>query len=101
MSIESDYYTVTLDYTATGEGHTRAILIQYAFNENAAREHFGRIHDTYFAQCATVVKGIHIENGFQDLVTDYAKKVILKVKSKNPDAPPMFSYSNSIYVNYS
>lgn len=99
--IEYDYYTITMDYMATGEGHSRAILIQYAQSEDEARENFKNVHGAYFTQFAKVTKGIHIDDGFQDLITEYAKKLILKVKSKNPDAPPMFSYSNCIHVNYS
>jgi hypothetical protein len=96
----SEYFTVTMDHSAQGTGHTRAILIQRAQDEEDAREHFGKVHGNYFASDATVVKGIRIEPEFQDLVTETARKFILKLTSKNPDAPGMFSYSNSIYLDY-
>lgn len=95
-----DYYTVTTDYMATGEGHTRAMLIIFAKNEQEARKIFGLTFGAFFALSADVVKGIEIGE-YQDLVTEYAKKLILRVKSKSDDAPPMFSYSNSVHVNYS
>lgn len=95
-----DWYTVTLDYMATGEGHTRAIWIGRANGEQAAKDAFARHHGTYFALGAEVKRGLQIENGFADLLTEYAKKILLRLKSNNPDAPGGFAYANIISVNY-
>lgn len=98
---EYDYYTITLDYLATGEGLTRGLMIQFAKNEDEARKHFADVYGSYFAMGADVKKGIHINEGYDDLLTDMSKKFILKIKTKSEDRPPMFSYQNMIHFNYS
>lgn len=98
---ERDWFTVTLDYMATGEGHTRAIWIGRATSEEEAKERFGVAHGKYFAMGAEAKRGLHIENGYADLLTDYAKKVLVKIKAKDKNGPGGFYYTNMISVNYS
>jgi hypothetical protein len=47
-----------------------------------------------------LVEGIHIPQGFDRLLTDQARKYILKVKTKAEDAPPLMSYQNMLYLTY-
>ncbi len=94
-------YVVTMDYLATGEGHSRAILIMTAMNAYDAKMEFAVRFGSYFAAGAEVTKGLIIPEGYADLLTDYARKIIARINSKSPDAPGGFSYSNYIHVNYS
>lgn len=45
-------------------------------------------------------EGIHIPEGFDRLLTDQAKKYILKVKGKAEDAPSPMMYQNMIHLEY-
>ena len=45
-------------------------------------------------------KGIHIPQGFDRLLTEQARKYVLRAKSKADDAPPLVSYQNMIHVKY-
>jgi hypothetical protein len=94
------YYTVITDYFATGEGHHRMILIVFTRNDKAALYEFGKMFGVFYTYGAEVKEGIDVED-YQDLLTEHAKKVIIKIKSGDKNAPPMFGYSNSTYVNYS
>ena len=47
-----------------------------------------------------LTQGIHIPEGFDRLLTDQARKYIMKVKTKAEDAPPLMSYQNMIHLNY-
>lgn len=98
---ERDWFTVTLDYMATGEGHTRAIWIGRATSEDEAKERFGIAHGKYFALGAEAKRGLDIDPHYVDLFTDYAKKMITKIKAKDKNGPGGFFYSNMISVNYS
>lgn len=94
------YYTVTLDYTSPDEGHIRAIMILDAKNEQNAKIQFTRSFGFNHYNEVEVTEGIHIPNGFDRLLTDQAKKYIMKVKTKAEDAPPLLSYQNMIKLNY-
>jgi hypothetical protein len=94
------YYTVTMDRVASGEGHTRAIMILDAKNKTDATAKFLNAFGPKFYNDVSVVEGIHIESGFDRLLTEQAKKYILKVKNKTADAPPLMSYQNMIHLEY-
>jgi len=96
----SNYYTVTSDYMPLEGGNTHAIVIAKASSETVALEYFQSIYGFQAAMSAKPREGIHIDNGFNELLTDEARKIIVKIKSKSPTAPTDFSYSNKIHVNY-
>ena len=93
------YYTITMDHVSGG-GHTRAIMILDAEDEYEAEKQFLVAFGPEYYKSVNVTKGIHIESGFDKLLTDHAKKYILKVKTKSDDAPPLISYQNMIHLKY-
>ena len=93
------YYTVTLDHTST-EGHKRAIMILDARDKTDATAKFLNTFGPQYYNDVTLSEGIHVPAGFDRLLTEQAKKYIMKVKTKAEDAPPLMSYQNMIYLNY-
>ncbi len=96
----SDYYTVVCEYYATGEGLHRMIMIDYCYDEKAALGKFTVRFGKFYQPGAEVRKGIEVE-GFQDLLTDFAKKQIVKIKAGDKNGPGAFVYENFTHVNYS
>ena len=94
------YYTITLDHTNAQEGHKRAIMILDAKSKKEATAKFLNTFGPQYYNELTLTEGIHIPQGFDRLLTEQAKKYILKVKSKSEDAPPLMSYQNMIHLNY-
>lgn len=94
------YYTITLDYTKASEGHKRAIMITDAKDKVDATAKFLNTFGTQYYNEVTLMEGIHIPQGFDRLLTDQAKKYILKIKSGAEDAPPSMSYQNMLHLNY-
>jgi hypothetical protein len=93
------YYTVTLDHTNT-EGHKRAIMILDAKDDIEAGAMFLLSFGSDYGDDMVITKGIHVPQGFDRLLTEQAKKYIMKVKTKAEDAPPLMSYQNMIHLNY-
>ena len=94
------YYTITLDHHNSQEGHKRAIMILDAKSKNEAQAKFLNTFGPQYYNELSMEEGIHIPQGFDRLLTEQAKKYILKVKSKASDAPPFLSYQNMIHLNY-
>lgn len=94
------YYTVTMDRSSGKDGHTRAIMILDAKDKKEAIHKFLNTFGAKYYNDINVIEGITIENGFDQLLTDQAKKYILKVKNKAEDAPPIMSYQNMIHLEY-
>lgn len=92
------YYTVTLDHVSNKDGHKRAIMILDAEDEEEAEAKFSHSFGTH--NNINVIQGIHVPEGFDRLLTDQAKKYIMKVKTNAEDAPPLMSYQNMIHLNY-
>lgn len=78
----------------------KAILIQKAKDEQDAIMNFGYAFGLVYMIKANVYKGVHIDPDFQELITERARKLILKLSSDTPDTPSLFSYTNSIYLEY-
>ena len=91
------YYTITLDKCSGADGHTRAIMILDAKDSNEATAKFLNTFGAKYYNDLTVIKGIHVENGFDRLLTEHSRKYILKAKSGSKDAP-LVSYQNMITV---
>lgn len=94
------YYTITMERASGKDGHTRAIMILDAKDEKEAARKFLNTFGAKYYNDINVTKGIHIENGFDRLLTEHARKYILKVKNKTEDAPPVLSYQNMIHLGY-
>lgn len=94
------YYTVTLDRCSHKDGHTRAIMIIDAKDETEATAKFLNTFGSDYHNDVVVNHGIHVDNGFDRLLTDQVKKYILRVKNKSKDIPPLVSYQNMIHVKY-
>ena len=94
------YYTVTLDHNVLGEGHNRAIMSLDAKDKTEATAKFLNTFGPQYYNDIELTQGIHIPQGFDRLLTDQAKKYIMKVKTKAEDAPPLMSYQNMIHLNY-
>jgi len=94
------YYTVTLDHHSNTEGHKRAIMILDAKDKQEAETEFLVAFGPMYYKDVNVMEGIHVPEGFDRLLTEQAKKYILKVKTKAEDAPPLMSYQNMIHLNY-
>lgn len=94
------YYTVTMDRASSSSGHTRAIMILDAKDKNEATVKFLNSFGAKYYNDINVTEGIHIEQDFDRLLTEQAKKYILKVKNKTADAPPLMSYQNMIHLDY-
>lgn len=93
------YYTVTMDHN-DGTGHTRAIMILDSKDETEATAKFLNTFGAKYYNDIHITKNIHIPEGFDRLLTEQAKKYILKVKSKTEDAPPILSYHNMIHLKH-
>lgn len=93
------YYTLTLDHNGS-EGHVRAIMILDEPDEDEAKMTFAESFGSEYIDAVQAIKGIHIPQGFDRLLTEQAKKYILKVKNKTADAPPVMSYQNMIRLSY-
>ena len=94
------YYTVTLDHTSPKEGHKRAIMILDAKDDIEAGAMFLLSFGSDYGDEMNITEGIHVPAGFDRLLTEQAKKYIMKVKTKAEDAPPLMSYQNMIHLNY-
>lgn len=94
------YYTITLDSNIINEGHKRAIMILDAKDKTDATAKFLNTFGTQYYNDVNLTEGIHVPEGFDRLLTDQARKYIMKVKSKAEDAPPLMSYQNMIHLNY-
>ena len=94
------YFTITLDHDVPKEGHKRAIMILDAKSETEAAAKFLNAFGTQYHNDIELTQGIHIPRGFDRLLTDQARKYIMKVKTKAEDAPPLMSYQNMIHLNY-
>ncbi len=94
------YYTVTLDHNVPTEGHKRAIMILDAKDKTEATAKFLNTFGPQYYNEIDLVEGIHIPQGFDRVLTDQARKYILKVKTKAEDAPPLMSYQNMLHLTY-
>ena len=94
------YYTITLDHDVPKEGHKRAIMILDAKDKTEATAKFLNAFGTQYHDNISLTQGIHIPQGFDRLLTEQARKYIMKVKTKAEDAPPLMSYQNMIHLNY-
>lgn len=94
------YYTITLDHNTVDDGHTRAIMIVDAKSQTDATAKFLNTFGPKYYNELSLTEGIHIPTGFDRLLTEQARKYILKVKSKAEDAPPLMSYQNMIHLSY-
>ena len=92
------YYTVTMDRASGKDGHTRAIMILDAKDKTEATAKFLNTFGAKYYNDISIKEGIRIEDGFDRLLTDQAKKYILKVKNKTEDAPPVLLYQNMIHI---
>lgn len=94
------YYTITLDHSVPSKGHKRAIMILDAKDKKEATANFLNTFGPQYYNDIILTEGIHIPEGFERLLTEQARKYILKVKTKAEDAPPLMSYQNMIHLNY-
>ena len=94
------YYTVTSDYNPVDGGNSHALLIMKATSKTMALNYFQSLYGFTASNKANVLEDIHIENGFNDLLTEQAKKILVKIKSKNPSAPADFTYTNRTHTKY-
>lgn len=92
------YYTLTLDHNDT-DGHIRAIMIIDDKDETSARAHFLNTFGAQYVTFVNAIKGIHIPSGFDRLLTEQARKYIIKAKSGTENAP-LVSYQNMIRLNH-
>lgn len=91
------YYTITLDKCSGADGHTRAIMILDAKDSTEATAKFLNTFGAKYYNDLVVTKGIHVENGFDRLLTEHSRKYILKAIAGSKDAP-LVSYQNMITV---
>ena len=89
-----DYYTVTLN---VDKEDVRGIWIGLALDEDDARKIFQFAYGPEYANAAEIRKGIDLE-GFTDLVTESAKKNLLKFKSRAEDRPVGITYTNFVHI---
>ncbi len=94
------YYTLTLDHNVPTEGHKRAIMILDAKDKTEATAKFLNTFGPQYYNEIDLVEGIHIPQGFDRLLTEQARKYIMKVKTKAEDAPPLMSYQNMLHLTY-
>lgn len=94
------YYTITLDKNVPSEGHKRAIMILDAKDKNEATAKFLNTFGPQYYNEIELVEGIHVPAGFDRLLTDHARKYIMKVKTGAEDAPSLMSYQNMINLTY-
>lgn len=92
------YYTLTLDHN-DNDGHIRAIMIVDEQNEATAVAKFINTFGSQYLVNVNATKGIHIPQGFDRLLTEHARKYIIKAKSGTNDAP-LVSYQNMIRLNH-
>lgn len=89
------YYTITTDLQ-NKEGHTQAIMIIEAADEEAAKCEYIK---TFNLPVCNITEGINIENEFAGLITNPIRKLITKYKSGNSDVS-LVSYCNSMHTKY-
>lgn len=89
------YYTITTDHQSK-EGHTQAIMIINAADEETAKREYIK---TFNFPEFNLTQGINIENEFADLLTTPIRKLIAKYKSGNSDVS-LVSYCNSVHTKY-
>ena len=89
------YFTITSDIH-NKDGHMQAIMIIDADNEEYAKREYIK---TFNLGKFDIEEGIHIANGYADLVPAHIKKMITKYKSGNSDVS-LVSYCNSVHTKY-
>jgi hypothetical protein len=70
-------FTVTLDYFATGEGMTRALMYSFGSEADALNE-FTKHVGEYFARCAEIKEGIDLDCRHARLLLSEPVKNMLK-----------------------
>ena len=93
------YYTITMDQS-NSEGHVRALMITDAKSKNDATAKFLNSFGPQYYNNLDIVEGIHIKEGFERLLTDHAKKYILKAKTNANNDHPLVSYQNMITLGF-
>lgn len=93
------YYTITLD-KSNSEGHVRALMITDAKDKTDATAKFLNTFGPQYYNNLDIVEGIHVENGFERLLTDHAKKYILKAKTNADNYHPLMQYQNMIKLGF-
>ena len=93
------YYTITLD-NCDSEGHIRALMITDAKNKEEAGNRFLLTYGSKYTDKLNINEGILIDHGFNELLTDVAKKALVRIKTNN-NAPSDFLYSNQLCLKYS
>lgn len=98
--MSNGYYTITSDYSPINGGNSHAIMITKTSSESAALAHFQTLYGFNATQKAKIIKGIHVENGYNDLLTEVAKKTIVKIISGSKNSPSDFFYQNRTHFKY-
>ena len=93
------YYTITVDQS-NSEGHVRALMITDAIDKKEATAKFLNTFGPQYYNQLDIVEGIHVNNGFERLLTDHVKKYILKAKTKSNDDHPLIQYQNMIKLGF-
>lgn len=86
------YFIVTGD-----NGTSRMIYIGQCETESDAATDFRK---RFNAEPSYVHPGLEVDPHYVDLLTDVAKKTILKLKSKSNDAPEAFAYANMTQLTH-
>ncbi len=91
-----DYYTVTLN---DKKEDVRGVWIGLALDESDARSIFTHMYGVDYGKLAEVKAGIHMEDCC-DLITESAKKHLLKFKMNNEDKPLSIVYTNFLHLTH-
>jgi len=92
------YYTITVDRHVKNRNY-KALAIYKTKTPAEAKMIFALTYGVELYP-EDINEGINIPTGFDDLLNEHVKKVIVKVKSNSEDAPPLVSYQNMIVMEY-
>lgn len=94
------YFTVFLDYFATGEGMTRGLCILKAASADNLRRALERNWGTYFAAGCEVRPGVKPIPGYEGLVCPQVADMLKRIV-RGKDRPGGFAFTSTLYGNYS
>lgn len=96
-----NYFTMHMDYLATGEGCTRRLTFCYAEDAKALRRMADGDFGAYFAHAVESREGLNPLPGYDGMVPETVKEVVRSITEARDRAPANFHFTTQLHLNYS
>lgn len=96
-----NYFTIHMDYLATGEGSTRALTFCHARDAEELRRRADADFGSYFSHGVEIRAGLDPLPGYQGMVPETVKQIVRNIIRDKGQAPSNFHFTTQIHMNYS